>query len=105
MKNKDISLLLISAFVLIFAWVTFSIYHSSATSTISESLNRNIIPINPSFDTKTIDNLKKREMVIPIYSALESPVLQNVNISSPSSKKIINQNNLQEATKGGALNL
>lgn len=84
MKNKDITLILVSIFIVISAWVTFNIIHSGAQSTISEDLNRNIIPINPNFDTKTIDALKKRTIVSPIYS-----------LSSEQEK---------EATKGGSLN-
>lgn len=67
MKQREIYLLLISSFILVVFWVAFSIYHNSVTSTISQTLNVQIIPINPSFDTKTINNIKKRPEITPIY--------------------------------------
>lgn len=92
MKNKDIVLLLFSVFILVFAWVIFNIYHNSAASTISQAINRNIAPISPNFDTKTIDNLKKRGIVSPIYSVLGQTELKV-------------QNNTQQATQEGTLKL
>lgn len=65
MKRKEAYILLLSTSVLIFAWVIFSILHSAISSTISENLNVQILPINPTFDVKTIEKLKKRVRVIP----------------------------------------
>jgi hypothetical protein len=78
MKKNDILLILIPSFVFVLVWVSFSIYHNVVTSTISEPLNIQIAPITPNFDTSTIDSLKNREKVSPIYE-LSIPV-QNVTI-------------------------
>lgn len=67
MKQKDILFLLIPVTLLVIAWIVFNIYHNSATSTISESLSTNILPISPNFDIKTISNLKEREKVVPAF--------------------------------------
>jgi len=67
MKQKDILFLLIPVTLLVIAWIVFNIYHSSVTSTISESLGTNILPISPNFDIKTISNLKEREKVVPAF--------------------------------------
>lgn len=56
--------------IFILSWIIFSIYHNSATSTISQSLNQNIIPITPDFDSKTIDEIKERENVSPIFELI-----------------------------------
>lgn len=104
MKNKDILLLLISIFIIIVAWIIFNIYHSAATSTISKTLNINILPISPNFDTKTIDKLKTRKAVSPIYSLSNKNFIQNSN-ASPSSNINIDQNLIEQATQGGSFNL
>lgn len=67
MKRGDIILLLSEIFILVVVWIVFNILHNSATSTISETLTENVLPINPDFDTKTLEGLKTRERVEPIY--------------------------------------
>ena len=95
---------MISIFIVIVAWIIFNIYHATASSTISESLNRNIIPINPNFDTKTIDSLKKRQIITPIYTlSNNNPVIEEpINISSNSANESVNKTT-QQATQGGLL--
>lgn len=72
MKHKDIVLLLVSALLLVIAWVVFNIYHNSVTSTTPEALEKEALIINPDFDEKTINKLKERKRVLPVYD-LESP--------------------------------
>lgn len=67
MKRKEILFLLISVFILVFAWIAFSIYHNSVTSTIAEPLGVQISPINPSFDNETFAKLKKRQKIQPLF--------------------------------------
>lgn len=79
MKQRDIYLLLISSFVLVFIWIVFTIYHNSVTSTIPEVLNVQIIPIKPDFDLKTISDIKTRTDVTPIYTPLINPESEQVS--------------------------
>lgn len=67
MKQKDIIFLLIPITLIVIAWIVFNIYHGSVTSTISETLNINILPITADFDTQAISNLKERERVEPLF--------------------------------------
>jgi hypothetical protein len=67
MKQKDILVIVILLFIFVLAWIGESIYNSAINSTISESVNQNITPIDPNFDIKTIDKLKSREKVTPLY--------------------------------------
>lgn len=67
MKQKDILLILISISIIVLAWIGFSIYHNLITSTIPEVLNVQISPIKPTFDTKTISELKTRTKVEPVF--------------------------------------
>ena len=67
MKHKDIILLLVSAFFLVIAWVTFNVYHNSVVSTTAEVLKKEILPISPNFDEKTINKLKQRNRISPTY--------------------------------------
>lgn len=95
MKQKDIILILMLTSIIVIAWIAFSIYHNLATSTISQVQSVDIRPINPTFDTKTIDELKKRDKVFPIYELLPTPS-PNATIV-PSSPK--------QATSGGNIKL
>jgi len=83
MKKNDILLILIPSFIFVLTWIGFSIYHNVVTSTISEPLSIQIEPITPTLDTITIDSLKNREKVSPIYE-LSVPV-ENVTIPASSS--------------------
>ncbi len=73
MKQKDLLLLIVSFFILVVAYLGFSVYHNSVTSTIPEVLNIQITPISPSFDQKTIDNIKKRRVITPLYEINTAP--------------------------------
>lgn len=84
MKQKDLLLLLILTFVIVLAWIGFSIYHNSTTSTIPSQLNIEIIPIQPDFDTKTINNLRKREQIAPIYQGQKIAPTQAATSLTPS---------------------
>ena len=85
MKYKDIIILLVSAFFLVVAWIIFNIYHNSVVSTAPEDLKKEIVPINPTFDQSTIDKLKSRAKISPIYDlAPPSPTPASVSVGSPS---------------------
>jgi hypothetical protein len=73
MKQRDLYILLISTFVIILFWISFTIYHNLVSSTIPETLNVQINPINPNFDTKTIDLIKKRDNTDTIYESTVKP--------------------------------
>lgn len=67
MKQKDLLIILVSLFVLTVLWVVFNIYHSFVTSTIKDSLSIQIVPIEGQFDTNTINQIRERRRVEPLY--------------------------------------
>lgn len=67
MKQREILLIIGSFFSLVLLYLGFSLYHNYVTSTIPEDLNIQITPISPTFDSKTISDIKKRESVLPLY--------------------------------------
>lgn len=67
MKQKDILIIIILLFVFVIAWIGSSIYSSLVSSTISTEVNKDIDPIAPNFDTKTVDKLKAREKISPAF--------------------------------------
>lgn len=73
MKQKDIILLVVPLFFLVLVWIIFSVYHNRVSSTIPETLNVQITPIEGRFDEKTINELKDRENLLPIFEATSSP--------------------------------
>jgi hypothetical protein len=110
MNKNDILLILIPSFIFVLAWIGFSIYHNVITSTISDSLSIQIMPITPTFDTNTIDSLKNREKVTPIYnlSVTDQNVIQPASpsagpINVTPTPPVENSTQTQQATLGGSL--
>jgi len=67
MKRQDLLLLSVFTFIVVFVWVVSNLYHSWVTSTISGEQQIQLIPIEPNFDRTTIEKLKTRERVEPLY--------------------------------------
>lgn len=67
MKQRDVLLILGSLFVLTILWVFFNIYHSFVTSTIKDPITYQILPIESSFDTQTLEEIKDRTRVEPAF--------------------------------------
>ena len=98
MNQKDALLLSITTFITIVMWIGFSVYHASVTSTIPESLQKRVEPIDARFDTETVDKLKKREKIMPVAQISEeeataTPTLSPAPIAT------------QSATQSGGLQL
>lgn len=75
MKQRDLLLIAIFTFLVVIAWISFSLYHARVTSTISPTLRERIAPIEPRFDTSTINMLKTERRAVNIIpeSAPASP--------------------------------
>jgi hypothetical protein len=112
MKRNDILMILIPSFIFALAWIGFSLIHNITVSTISETLDTQIAPISPNFDTNTVDSLKLRKNVAPIYQ-LTVPI-QNIVIPATPSAAIptptptiivqpVSSSSAQQATAGGSL--
>jgi hypothetical protein len=92
--QKDILFLSVSMFVMVTVWVGFSLYHTWATSTISEDLQMQIIPIDPNFDTATIHTLEERENINPLFERTAQPevasesaiIISPTPVASPSAQ-------------------
>ncbi len=74
---KNLTFLLIPTFVLILAWIAFSIYVSRVKSTITDVQSKQIKPISSTFDLATIEKLKTRQVVTPILTF--DPVSSSLN--------------------------
>jgi len=109
MKQRDIVTLLIPSFILILAWIIFSIYQSSIASTITPVVNIQISPITPTFDIDAISKLKQRQKVTPFYESpvtatpTPAPGFLNVLYSSLSASQINDSNNTPQSSAGGSL--
>lgn len=69
MNQKNLITLLVLIVIVVTALVGSNIYHSAVTSTIPEILAIQVKPINPTFQTKVLDELKKRTKVSPQLNA------------------------------------
>lgn len=67
MKQRDLLFLLISSTILAIIWIVFTIAHNALTSTITPTLTQQLIPIQNTFDQKTLQSLQKRQGVTPQY--------------------------------------
>lgn len=113
MKQRDILLILISVFIVTIAWIAFNVIHNSTTSTISENLTLQIIPIVPNFDNKAIEKLKARQTITPLYqfenqapttpAATTSPIVTMIPTPTISSISGTLTPTPQAATQGGTL--
>lgn len=93
--KKDILYISISSFVLVFIWIGFSIYHAYVDSTIEPSILNQIEPINSSFDTSIINELKNRQDIIPVYE------LENTNNTTPDASPTPQTTNTPVSTASG----
>ena len=94
MKQKNILIIIILLSIFTFVWIGGGIYHSAINSTISEAISKDISPIEPVFDTKTIDNLKKRQKITPAFE------LENTTPTpTPMPASIISSENASEEGK------
>lgn len=71
-KRKETIIILWMTFVTVAAWIVLSIYHIWVNSTISPIDASAIAPIDPKFDMNTINKLRMRERVEPLYQFNES---------------------------------
>lgn len=83
------------------AWVGLGLYHSSVDSTISQDNAIQIIPITPTFDAQTIENLKSRQVikadlstqkVIPTPTGTITPPAPSASVTPSSTPSIGNTN-------------
>lgn len=77
MKRKDVLLLLLSGFIVIIAWVGFSIYRSFITSTITEPVEQQVRFIPGNFDMASIEKLKSRKKTQVDFSSLKTQAASN----------------------------
>ena len=70
MRQKELLVILASAFIITIFWVIFNVYHSWVTSTIKDPLTYQIIPIEGKFDNDTIEQIRERMRVDGSYEII-----------------------------------
>ena len=101
MKQKQIAIILIPAFILAVFWVLFSVYHSYVNSTITDPLSFQIIPIQGSFDKKTIEELKQRKRVETNGIIIVSDTSGDQENNASESAEIELEDNQEESSNAG----
>jgi len=81
--QKDLFYIALSSFIVVVAWIGFSIYHRWTTSTVSEDLQMQLTSIDPTFDTQVLQTLKSRIKVTPVYEVI-NPTTNTETTPSPS---------------------
>ncbi len=77
--QKDLTILSFSLFVVVTLWIAFTIHGIYVTSTISDTLQIQIVPIKGVFDESSIEIIKNRTPIIPDYSASVSANTLRIN--------------------------
>jgi hypothetical protein len=78
MKQKDLLILLVPMFLITILWVVFNIYHNYVTSTITDPLTLQIVPIDGKFNRTSLESIKDRKRLEPLFIA---PVTEDENTS------------------------
>ncbi|HUQ85585.1 MAG TPA: hypothetical protein VM077_04630 [Candidatus Limnocylindrales bacterium] len=81
--QKDLLWISISIFVVVALWIGFNIYHGRADSTIEPDLQLQITPIDPAFNTQSLDKIKTRKKVIPVYQLDSASGSASTNPNQP----------------------
>lgn len=82
MKQKDILLFIVPTLIIVIAWIIFNLYHTSTTTENDQTTTSTVIAISPNFDTKVIDELKKRENVVAATEISVSNVVLPISSTS-----------------------
>lgn len=87
MRQNQFIIILVLLLIFVIAWIGTNVYRNLKQSTISEAINQEITPIEPTFNIQIIEDLKKRQAVSPVFEleALSAPTPSRTPISSPSS--------------------
>lgn len=71
---KNLVYLSIFTTFVVLVWISLTIYHALTFSTITKDVSTQIAPLDPTFNTSVISDLRKREQVPANFdSALSSP--------------------------------
>lgn len=100
MKQEEILFFLGSAVIVVFAWIAFTILHNSLTSTLSGSTLQIITPIDPTFNTKTIDAMSKRTVILPLNTIPPQSQTEIVVTTAPTQPPVATSSG-QTASQGG----
>lgn len=108
MKQRDILFFLVSVCIIVFAWIAFTIVHNSLTSTLSSSTVQAISPINPTFDTDTLNKMKARIVVSPAFTISAVPTTTVSPTATPTplpplSETFASSSANRAASQGGTL--
>jgi hypothetical protein len=68
MKQKDIFIIVVSSFIVIVIWIAANLWHIQNASKLSASVILQSKPITPVFDTQTLEKLKERSQVTPLFT-------------------------------------
>lgn len=68
-RQNDLLILVISIFIIALIWIGTNLYHAFVTSTITETQNIQVSPIEPNFDREVLEKLKSRTVVDPLFEA------------------------------------
>jgi len=102
MKQNEILFLLGSVVLVVFSWIAFTIIHNSLTSTITGQVSQSILSIPPTFDTKVIDKMRAKTVVLPAF-VIAPPSQTEIVVSRAPTPPPVATSSGQTASSGGQL--
>lgn len=92
MVKKELIIILVATFIVVMAWIVFDIIHSiKSKRTVSPDLQTALEPIDPNFDTVTLDTISKlsltpliiQPIIVPTQAPTPAPTLAPTPKPSP----------------------
>lgn len=71
-QYQNLLYLIVPSFIVILAWIGFTIYNKRVATTITESQSLTIQPINSSFNKEVLNSLRKRKVVTPNLNLIKT---------------------------------
>lgn len=62
-SKQNILKLVILTTITVFSWIAFDIYHTLRKSTVPQVLQEQLELLDPNFDKKTLESLRKRRVI------------------------------------------
>ncbi len=87
MKQRDTVFVLASSAIVVILWIVFSVISKYTSPTVNDVVLSSVTPIEKTFDLATLDQIKKRQKVEPLFTA-QQPVVSITPTISPNPRLI-----------------
>jgi hypothetical protein len=69
MKQNELLYIVVSLFVIVVLWIGFNLFHTYASSTVTDTQTTQVTPITPIFQKEILTKIKARPKVEPLFDS------------------------------------